>query len=1654
MRDSSPYLTDDSATDLLTFSAEIAGTTDPETAINVTVETLDAAFGDSATTVWTYDAATETVSAAGGTSPYAIGSNDPPPALTRAVRTLCETTASQDGAGSADEAGTAVAGRRLVPIGDGKVLSVAASDSESFEEGATQFVEHVGTTLAAALDRMVDEPTDNDAPAAKYATSEGAFRRLKNVIAANGGFDVTVERALEIGCEQFGLETGVLSHVRDGDYEIEAVVDETGTYEPGTVLPLEETMCAATLADDATETVAFADVSETDYRTEPAADTVAAYLAAPVVVNGEIYGTVNFSSPDPRSTAIRQSEREFVSLLARGLGWEVERRNRLVELERYETILETIDDPVYTLDTQGHLTFVNEAAEEEFGYGSEVLGEHVSIGMDDADVAELTAEIKSLVGSDTQSTKTQFELQTADGSRTLVENHLTLLEDDAGFHGTVGVLRDISDREQRRQQLEDFQRAIEEAADGVAVLEDGEYEYIDQTHVDMYGFESKQELLGETWRELYDDDEVARLESVAFPALEADGHWRGKVTGSRPDGSTFPAELSLTIVGDGRLVCTVRDETERQARKRKLERRSAAIEAASDGIAILDGDSRYEYVNQAHADIYGYEDSEAFLGNRWQMCYDDDERARFESNVLGALDASGQWRGEAVGLRQDGSTFPQGVSLTELPDGGVVCVVRDETERRARERELELKEQAMDEASVGIQIADATRPDNPLVYVNGGFEEITGYASEDVLGENPRFLQGEETDAERVRALRDAVANDEPVSVEILNYRKSGTPYWSKLSVTPVSDDDGTVTNYIGIQQDVTDRRQRTERLREQRERLELVLSGTKTGIAEWDLGTDAVTWNETLAEIVGREVDSLTAFEDAIHPQDRDRVRDHLDTMLETGEPWTGEFRLLGREGDATWIGTRAVLLHDDSGEPTRVLAMGTDITDRKGEERERRRNERRFESLFEDPEMLVALLDVDGTLFDVNQTAMEYVDVDRGAVVDRPVWETPWWSHSKDLQTELKTLIERAAEGEYTEFTATVPRPDAANDRRHLEGTIRPVTDASGAVESLVVSKKDVTKREKQRQQLIEERERFQLLTESVEEYAFIIVDGDGCIQTWNAGASDLFGYDAETAIGTPMGRLHPDGHRERGLPDRLLQQATIAGESAHEGWRVRADGSRFYADVRYAPLKNDAGEFRGYAMIVRDMTERRKQRRRVDRFVEESEDVVCILNRDGTFSYVSGSADGVLGYDPDALVSESLFDYLHPAGREHAMRQFFDAVEQPDGRFQTECRFASTDGEWLNVESRCRNTLNDEAIDGMLLYIRDVTEGKQRDRRFESIFDQTFQFTVLLEPDGTVFEVNEAALAFTGVDRAEFVGQSFAEASWWSHSETDRDRIRNALEKAVTGEFVRFETNVEGANGLGTLDLSVKPVTDEDGDVTLLVVEGRDISRRQRQRQHLKVMQRVMRHNIRNDLTKLRGWTEAMCRRDDTSERAEILETLNAVFDKWEAMTEKVRQIQTVFDSHSQPERSVDAASVVEDAVSAATDAEATVTTRLGTAAGDRVHANLFEAVRELVENAVEASADGRVEVTATRRDDGWLGLTVSDDGPGLPEMEAKVLETGEETPLNHGQGLGLWMVRTVVVQAGGTVSVEARASGTDVTLHLPPAEGGDQLRTEPQ
>lgn len=166
-------------------------------------------------------------------------------------------------------------------------------------------------------------------------------------------------------------------------------------------------------------------------------------------------------------------------------------------------------------------------------------------------------------------------------------------------------------------------------------------------------------------------------------------------------------------------------------------------------------------------------------------------------------------------------------------------------------------------------------------------------------------------------------------------------------------------------------------------------------------------------------------------------------------------------------------------------------------------------------------------------------------------------------------------------------------------------PLTDDQGTVWGLVGTGRDITARTRAEQEAERQRERFDVFVDAVVDYAIFLLDTDGTIVSWNRGAERIKGYSESEIRGRHFSVLYPDDAVEEGLPEQLLEAAVASGHVEDEGWRVRKDGSTFWAHVTITPLFED-GTLRGFAKVTRDMTERRERNREIRRQRDELERV----------------------------------------------------------------------------------------------------------------------------------------------------------------------------------------------------------------------------------------------------------------------------------------------------------------------------------------------------------------------------------------------------------------------------------------------------------------
>jgi len=175
-------------------------------------------------------------------------------------------------------------------------------------------------------------------------------------------------------------------------------------------------------------------------------------------------------------------------------------------------------------------------------------------------------------------------------------------------------------------------------------------------------------------------------------------------------------------------------------------------------------------------------------------------------------------RAEAA-LQRAHDELEQRVQLRTAELAQANSVLEEEiAERKRYEEKLLLRDRAIEASSAGIIITDARAKDTPIIYANPAFSQMTGYSREELIGRNPRILQGPETDPEAIESIRRALREAQPCLVTLKNYRKDGTIFWNELFISPVRDSQGNLTHFIGVQTDVTQLR----RAEEERHELEI----------------------------------------------------------------------------------------------------------------------------------------------------------------------------------------------------------------------------------------------------------------------------------------------------------------------------------------------------------------------------------------------------------------------------------------------------------------------------------------------------------------------------------------------------------------------------------------------------------------------------------------------------------------------------------------------------------------------------------------------------------------------------------------------------------------------------------------------------------------
>ncbi len=239
-------------------------------------------------------------------------------------------------------------------------------------------------------------------------------------------------------------------------------------------------------------------------------------------------------------------------------------------------------------------------------------------------------------------------------------------------------------------------------------------------------------------------------------------------------------------------------------------------------------DDKILYVSPAYQTIWGYPCRELYqTPKKWRDTIHPEDLPR----IMAALpkQINGEYNEQYRIIRSDGEirwiydrAFP--ICDQEGNVYRIAGIAEDITQRKQIEETLKLQERAIAASNNGIIIVDARLAEKKTIFVNTAFEKITGYLAQEVIGQNCRFLQGNDREQPVIKEIRAAIKAKQDCHVTIRNYRKDGSLFWNELSISPIYDDQGNLTHFIGIQNDVTARKQSEEQIRSSLQEKEILL--------------------------------------------------------------------------------------------------------------------------------------------------------------------------------------------------------------------------------------------------------------------------------------------------------------------------------------------------------------------------------------------------------------------------------------------------------------------------------------------------------------------------------------------------------------------------------------------------------------------------------------------------------------------------------------------------------------------------------------------------------------------------------------------------------------------------------------------------------------
>jgi two-component system sensor kinase FixL len=484
------------------------------------------------------------------------------------------------------------------------------------------------------------------------------------------------------------------------------------------------------------------------------------------------------------------------------------------------------------------------------------------------------------------------------------------------------------------------------------------------------------------------------------------------------------------------------------------------------------------------------------------------------------------------------------------------------------------------------------------------------------------------------------------------------------------------------------------------------------------------------------------------------------------------------------------------------------------------------------------------------------------------------------------------------------------------------------------------------------------------------------------------------------------------------------------------------------------------------------------RLEVLFDSAAEFIFIIDAEGTILRANQCVFTTTGYSRDEVIGRNIKDFFTPESQYTCDCNFPGLREHGHNRANID--FVNRDGNIIHMECSATAVPDEQGTFSTFLIIqRDVSERlraahrlEDSERRFRAIFNSTYQFIGLLDPQGTVLEANQTALDFIGCTNADVVGKPFWETPWWIHSPQLQQRLKEGVIEAARGKLVRFEAEHIGKEGQpAVIDFSLKPVLNAQGETVLIIPEGHDITERKRAEEEAQRMQQEsahmmrlctmgemasgMAHELNQPLTALTSYcaTALKLARDMPSLSEEYLDLLERASGQAHRAGDVIRHLREFVSKGSNNKVRV----VLDDLIRGVIDFiswelhEGDIQVNfLPVSPAPEVFVDkvqIEQVLINLIRNSIEAIreagiSDGEVDIATSLAAGGTIEVTVADNGPGIDPAMAGSLFEPYQTNKEAGMGMGLSISRSIIEAHNGKLWFDGqRQQGALFRMSLP-------------